>query len=662
MRHPVEPLEARLLLSVSMVADVNATPVNTSVPTGLVDVNGTVFFAQDDGVHGTELWKSDGTPGGTTMVKDILPGQKGFVADQYVQCQRLPVLRGERRHDWRHQCGGPTGRRRHRRSWPTSVPGASGVHGIAAVYFPDRLLSPTSAADLHRRPMADASTRDEAKGLELRHFGRNPVELGGSLYLSTAARPAGRLCGGWTARLPQRSRSRGSPDADENFTVLGDRLFFTFSLTELWTSDGTAAGTAKVADIGTGSDAAQASNLPVGPSCSSPATTAPRAWSCGGGDGSPTGRGEGHLRRVAGSRPIADGLERQALFRRADFTYGRNSGPATARPGNELLKDILPAKPSPCAAQSCCHRQATLFRGVGQHGQAGSVDQRRHRRRHQFAQELRWFVNRKPGSVRRIGRHRLLRAATATRRTRIVAHRRLGRRHAQVKDVYPATDGSFAEFLGTLNGKVLLRPRPGPWDRTLVHRRDAGRHGAGEGRQPVGRFGNSCNGRCGQYLYFAATEQTDYGLWRTDGTAAGTIKLRTVGGTITVLGRGDDQIYFSVNNNGLFTSDGTPAGTLPIIGPLVSSPSVRRWTACCTASDMIRLTAAKSGAATAPPPARTPRRTPTRATRVRSPTASPSWATNSTSSRPMAARRQQTLHLHAGRGSVTHSGRESCGE
>src|SRR5262249_40933905 len=40
----------------------------------LADVNGTLFFAADDGMHGTELWRSDGTAVGTTLVKDLYPG------------------------------------------------------------------------------------------------------------------------------------------------------------------------------------------------------------------------------------------------------------------------------------------------------------------------------------------------------------------------------------------------------------------------------------------------------------------------------------------------------------------------------------------------------------------------------------------------------------
>jgi ELWxxDGT repeat protein len=42
-------------------------------PHNLTDVNGTLFFAADDGQSGEELWKSDGTTAGTVLVKDIYP-------------------------------------------------------------------------------------------------------------------------------------------------------------------------------------------------------------------------------------------------------------------------------------------------------------------------------------------------------------------------------------------------------------------------------------------------------------------------------------------------------------------------------------------------------------------------------------------------------------
>ena len=44
-----------------------------SDPSSLTGVGGTLFFTADDGIHGRELWKSDGTKAGTVLVKDIDP-------------------------------------------------------------------------------------------------------------------------------------------------------------------------------------------------------------------------------------------------------------------------------------------------------------------------------------------------------------------------------------------------------------------------------------------------------------------------------------------------------------------------------------------------------------------------------------------------------------
>jgi ELWxxDGT repeat protein len=49
----------------------------TSYTRNLARMNGFVYFVQDDSIHGSELWRTDGTPAGTTLVKDVNPGHDG---------------------------------------------------------------------------------------------------------------------------------------------------------------------------------------------------------------------------------------------------------------------------------------------------------------------------------------------------------------------------------------------------------------------------------------------------------------------------------------------------------------------------------------------------------------------------------------------------------
>jgi ELWxxDGT repeat protein len=67
------PPPARADQSPRPVLDLNPSPLG-SFPSHLTDVRGTLYFSADDGVHGKELWKSDGTAAGTVLVADIRPG------------------------------------------------------------------------------------------------------------------------------------------------------------------------------------------------------------------------------------------------------------------------------------------------------------------------------------------------------------------------------------------------------------------------------------------------------------------------------------------------------------------------------------------------------------------------------------------------------------
>jgi ELWxxDGT repeat protein len=49
-------------------------PSRNPAPTNLTSFGGYLYFQASDGSNGDELWKSDGTSSGTTVVKDIYPG------------------------------------------------------------------------------------------------------------------------------------------------------------------------------------------------------------------------------------------------------------------------------------------------------------------------------------------------------------------------------------------------------------------------------------------------------------------------------------------------------------------------------------------------------------------------------------------------------------
>src|ERR1043166_7301895 len=71
----LEQLEDRVAPAALMVSDINQNPSPTGInPANMTRFGDELFFAGEDPVHGSELWKSDGTPEGTVLVKDIFAG------------------------------------------------------------------------------------------------------------------------------------------------------------------------------------------------------------------------------------------------------------------------------------------------------------------------------------------------------------------------------------------------------------------------------------------------------------------------------------------------------------------------------------------------------------------------------------------------------------
>jgi ELWxxDGT repeat protein len=77
------------------VVDLNTTLEDFTSPLftaqGFAVLGTTVFFVENDGVHGIELWKTDGTPAGTSLFADGITS--GCGGGNY--CPDQPITRGE---------------------------------------------------------------------------------------------------------------------------------------------------------------------------------------------------------------------------------------------------------------------------------------------------------------------------------------------------------------------------------------------------------------------------------------------------------------------------------------------------------------------------------------------------------------------------------------
>jgi ELWxxDGT repeat protein/VCBS repeat-containing protein len=258
----------------TLVRDLNQAVVGSD-PHQFTSVNDTLFFSANDGIHGEELWRSDGSPGGASLVKDILAGSGNGLANTVTRFSAnvngtlfFTANDGTAGVELWRSDGTAAGTTLVKDIYPgisQSLPSSLiNLNGTLLFWATDG----TNGTELWRSDGTAPGTtlvKDIYLGIgSSGSFGNWFVNVGSTLFFAANDGVNGTelWCSDGTAAgttLVQDIRSGSSGSAPRSATNVNGTLFFAandgINGYELWRSDGTAADTTMVKNIGSGASA-----------------------------------------------------------------------------------------------------------------------------------------------------------------------------------------------------------------------------------------------------------------------------------------------------------------------------------------------------------------------------------------------------------------------
>lgn len=228
--------------TLATTATSDALQSNVNQGTSFATIGDTMLFAANNGVFGTELWKTDGTTAGTKLVKDLLPGplssypamltavgSKVFFAATYQNHSELWVSDGT----------GPGTIPLTQLAGPivAMIPFNGGVAlfddagSSSEIFVSNGTVGGTlPVTTLNGPPIYGAGNLTAFQG---KLYFAGPTGLGGNEVFSSDGTTGG------TAPFDAAAGISNPTD----FTVFNGKLYFTDAVGALWASDGTDAGT-----------------------------------------------------------------------------------------------------------------------------------------------------------------------------------------------------------------------------------------------------------------------------------------------------------------------------------------------------------------------------------------------------------------------------------
>ncbi len=230
--------------------------------TEFISFNNVLYFAAQDDLNGTELWRSDGTTAGTNMVVDAVPGVDGLWPEDLVPMgNELVFTSGNLCPDgvqlWKTD-GTPVGTEQFADiDGPVSTAGAIShltVNGSTLFFHGDNGTNGTNGTELWR---SDGTTDGTIQLNDLHPGGNSGLisilasGLGGVLFRGSDGVHGTEL--GVSNGTPMGTRlidvARGTPSAEVQAVFTSGDTIYLSAQGDLWISDATSAGTQMLKDF-----------------------------------------------------------------------------------------------------------------------------------------------------------------------------------------------------------------------------------------------------------------------------------------------------------------------------------------------------------------------------------------------------------------------------